>query len=98
MSYFVQDGSFTPEQVEFILQLPALSAPPGVKPNFDHPNGVRELGYALVIVSSILAAISMAVRLHWRFMITRKFAIQDVLFIAALVRAPGTLYAKVNKS
>jgi hypothetical protein len=71
--------------MEALLNEPALNPPPGVVPNFADPGGSQSIGYGIVIASSIISTIAVLARLMSSIAL-KKFLIEDLLMVAALVR------------
>ena len=70
--------------MEAILDAPAMQPPLGVVPNFADPGGSQSIGYGIVIASSIISTVAVLVRLISSIAL-KKFLIEDVLMVAALV-------------
>ncbi|RYP70116.1 hypothetical protein DL771_005628 [Monosporascus sp. 5C6A] len=87
--------SMSPEEkaayMNEILEGPALTPPPGVVPDFENPGGSNSLGYGLVILSAILATITILLRVATRYSM-RKVHIEDAFLLAAYDLFGGHLY------
>lgn len=67
-----------------LLEGPALEPPLGASSNFDHPGGSHAIGYGVVLLGSIVAALAVLLRL-WSRALLKTFRIEDALLISALV-------------
>lgn len=74
----------TPEELQTVLDGPALARPDGVAPG-PLNQGNHAIGYALVIFPALLCTIAVAARLASRFAMKR-IGIEDILIVCALVR------------
>jgi hypothetical protein len=73
-----------------LLDGPALEPPPGVIPNFQDPGGKHALGYGITLLGCVLAGIAVLLRFHSRVLLKR-FAIEDLLLLSALVSTPARI-------
>lgn len=67
----------TPEQIEAILNGPALPPPDGVKPDFENPPNNNGLGYGLLTMMLAIGTIAILLRLLGKGFKTRKLRIED---------------------
>ena len=67
----------TPEQLETLLNGPALAPPPGVVPNFVDPPNLYRTGVAVQIVTLILSTFAVAMRLYTKARMMRQMAAAD---------------------
>lgn len=74
----------TPDQLQMLLDGPALARPEGVAPG-PLNQGNHALGYGIVITSCVLCGLAVAVRLTSRISM-KKLRIEDFLIVCALVR------------
>ncbi|KAI4910494.1 uncharacterized protein J4E92_010422 [Alternaria infectoria] len=74
-----------------LLEGPALEPPLGASSNFDHPGGSHAIGYSVVLLGSIVAALAVLLRL-WSRALLKTFRIEDALLISALGLFAGHSY------
>jgi hypothetical protein len=67
---------------------PAMVPPPGEVSNFDSPDGNHTLGFAIIITGSVIATLSVVVRLISRALTKRWFGLADAFLVCALVCVP----------
>lgn len=72
-------ANFTPEQLQTLLNGPALGPPTGVLPNFTNPPNENTLGYALLIACASLCAIMVGIRVYAKAVCLKKMDIEDCL-------------------
>jgi hypothetical protein len=72
-------AAIPPAALEKILNGPAATPPPGLKPNFDHAKNERsqELVLALMIICIILVTSATFSRLYSRIFVQKQFHIED---------------------
>lgn len=63
--------------LEQLLEGPGLEPPPGVLPNFIHPQSQSAANLACNITCLIVATICVAIRVYTRFVITRSHGWED---------------------
>ncbi len=72
------DLSITPpDQLEEILNGPALVPPPDVVPNFETPSNKNDLALFIQVICLISATLFFAMRIFVRFIILKTFRIED---------------------
>ncbi|KAI4947914.1 hypothetical protein J4E86_008431 [Alternaria arbusti] len=74
-----------------LLEGPALEPPLGASSNFDHPGGSHAIGYGVVLLGSIVAALAVLLRL-WSRALLKTFRIEDALLISALHVHLGSIF------
>lgn len=67
----------TPEQLQVLLNGPALPPPPGVIPQLDHPPNLQGTGIAVQIVCLVLSTIALCMRLYTKTRIIRQLVPAD---------------------
>jgi len=77
-----------------LLEGPALEPPLGTTSNFDHPGGSHAIGYGVVLLGSIVAALAVLLRLCSRALL-RTFRLEDALLLSALVSV--SVYKRLHK-
>ncbi|KAI1734395.1 hypothetical protein F4680DRAFT_438625 [Xylaria scruposa] len=86
----MSSGDHTPS-MEDLLEGPALEPPPNTVPDFIHPGGSHTLGYGLVLLGSIVAAVAVLIRLRSSLLL-RKIRIDDGLMVSSLGLFGGYQY------
>ncbi|KAI1753690.1 hypothetical protein F4782DRAFT_495359 [Xylaria castorea] len=71
----------TPEELQALLDGPALAPPPGVVPQFDNPSNLRLATLAVPITSVIVATLVLMMRVYTRISVVHKFNIADYSII-----------------
>ncbi|KAI4089059.1 MAG: hypothetical protein LQ344_005630 [Seirophora lacunosa] len=71
----------TPEQLQVLLNGPALPPPPGVIPQLDHPPNLQGTGIAVQIVCLVLSTIALCMRLYTKTRIIRQLAVYVGYFV-----------------
>ncbi|KAF2235595.1 hypothetical protein EV356DRAFT_523099 [Viridothelium virens] len=74
----------TPEQLQAILNGPALPPPPGVQPNFIDPHNFWLVGVIVVSLGFSIATLSLMMRLYTRCFIMRQVGIEDLRVVGVL--------------
>ena len=67
----------TPEQLQALLDGPALAAPPGVIPNFSDPPSSYDAAVAINIVFLALSTLTLAMRIYTKARIMHQMALAD---------------------
>ncbi|KAM0803469.1 hypothetical protein BDR22DRAFT_970763 [Usnea florida] len=70
-------SSPTPEQLQALLNSPALTPPPGVVPNFVDPPNSYDAAVAINIVFLVLSTLSLAMRIYTKVRIMHQMALAD---------------------
>lgn len=70
--------------LEQLLEGPGLQPPPGVLPDFIHPQSQSAANLACNILCLTVATLCVAIRLYTRFVITRSHGWEDCEFYVAL--------------
>ncbi|KAA8647058.1 hypothetical protein EYZ11_006990 [Aspergillus tanneri] len=69
--------------LEQILQLPAATPPPGVKPNLVDPPNLKAAGLAVILVFWILCTVLLIVRLYTKILVIHKVNLSDYSILLA---------------
>ncbi|KAI0023352.1 hypothetical protein F4780DRAFT_77269 [Xylariomycetidae sp. FL0641] len=92
----IDTSQMTPEEKEAFLNLPALTPPPGVIPNFDNPPNQDAMVLGVTIFCLVIATIAVAIRAYAKIFCFRKVRYEDgfilIGFAAFLASAWDTLY------
>ncbi|KAK8029843.1 hypothetical protein PG993_011134 [Apiospora rasikravindrae] len=75
----------TQDEIEALLNGPALTPPLGVKPNFESPPNHNGIGYGLISAMLAIAAIAIACRIYTRIIHPRRIRVEDGLGIASFI-------------
>jgi hypothetical protein len=67
----------TPEQIQALLERPALAPPPGIEPNFVNPPDLKAVDYAVMSIAILLPTIAIALRLYTKAFVIRKPGLED---------------------
>lgn len=67
----------SPEEIESLLNGPALPPPDGVEPNFEDPPNHNALGYGLLSAMLAVGTIAMFFRILARVIKPKRFYIED---------------------
>jgi hypothetical protein len=70
-------SNLNPEQLEALLNGPALKPPPGVVPQLDNPPAYRTASTALPVVCLVVATLGLAMRLYTRIRVLRQVNLAD---------------------
>lgn len=70
-------SDLTPQQLQALLDGPALPPPPGIIPQLDHPPNLRTTGNAVQIVCLVLATLALCMRLYTKAAIIRQIVLAD---------------------
>ena len=70
-------SSPTPEQLQALLNGPALAAPPGVISNFSDPPSSYDAAVAINIVFLVLSTLTLAMRIYTKVRIIHQMALAD---------------------
>lgn len=70
-------SSPTPEQLQALLNGPALKPPPGVVPNFIDPPNLYDTAIAVQIVTLVLSTVAVAMRIYTKVRIIHQMAAAD---------------------
>lgn len=54
----------SPEQLQALLEGPALAPPPGVLPNFTDPPNLRRTGVVALLVTLVLSTLAVTMRIY----------------------------------
>lgn len=65
----------TPEQLQVLLNAPALAPPPGIIPNFTDPPNLHRTGVA--VQALLLSTFAVAIRIYTKARIMRQMAAAD---------------------
>ncbi|KAI1827654.1 hypothetical protein F4861DRAFT_492070 [Xylaria intraflava] len=76
-------SALTPEQLEALLNGPALAPPPGVIPRLVNPPSHRTATFATAIASLVVATLVIMMRLYTRVSVVRKISIADYSILIA---------------
>jgi hypothetical protein len=71
----------TPEEIEAILNGPALPPPNGTVPNFDNPPNNNPAGYAGLTIMLVIATMAIIFRFVARMSKTIRLQIEDGMYI-----------------
>ncbi|KAI5861303.1 hypothetical protein GGS23DRAFT_606225 [Durotheca rogersii] len=72
-------ASLTPEQMEALLNGPALTPPPGVIPNFDNPPNLNHISSVAIPVCLVATSLAFLLRTYTRVVILKKIQLPDIL-------------------
>lgn len=67
----------SPEELDALLNAPALEPPPGVTPIFDNPPNDNVYSWGMTTVCMIVATICLCLRWYVRISLDRKVRIED---------------------
>ncbi|KAK8062512.1 hypothetical protein PG997_014609 [Apiospora hydei] len=67
------------DEIEALLNGPALAPPPGVEPNFENPPNHNGTGYGLISAMLAIAAIAMACRIYTKIIHPKRIRIEDAV-------------------
>ncbi|KAH9904349.1 hypothetical protein F4778DRAFT_789932 [Xylariomycetidae sp. FL2044] len=70
------------QQVELYNTLPALAAPEGVIPSYDHPRLRNDVTIPVLVISLTLTTVLFALRLYSRLFVVKKFRLEDYIGLA----------------
>ena len=70
-------AALTPAQQVTLLEGPALTPPPGIRPNLDDPPNRNVLTYGVLFTCAGFAAIIVAVRLYAKAFCNRRVDVED---------------------
>lgn len=70
-------SALTPEQLEALLNGPALAPPDGVIPNFDNPPNQTYIGAAVVPICLAATTIAVLLRVYARIFCVKKVGLPD---------------------
>ncbi|KAI0398685.1 hypothetical protein F4802DRAFT_186505 [Xylaria palmicola] len=87
-----------PAELSQLLDKPALTPPPGVTPNFEHPPNWNTLTYAVVGISITLVAISASFRIIGRWIFSKQFNLADYLLLPLLGLYAGVIYVLLGEA
>ncbi|KAI1772243.1 hypothetical protein F4818DRAFT_180229 [Hypoxylon cercidicola] len=76
-------SSLTPEQLEALLNGPALAPPDGIVPNFDNPPNKNYISAAVVPLCLTVTTIAVLLRVYARIFCVKKVGIPDALMAVA---------------
>ncbi|KAK3368462.1 hypothetical protein B0H63DRAFT_441713 [Podospora didyma] len=69
--------------LDALMNGPALPPPPGVVPNLVHPGNKNGLALFVLIFCSVISTICVLVRAYGRFVLLKRFQLEDALIISA---------------
>ncbi|KAI1129660.1 hypothetical protein F5Y10DRAFT_263886 [Nemania abortiva] len=89
-------SSLSPEELQALLDGPALPPPPGVVPNLDNPPNHNDAGLATIIVLLALATIAMGLYAYGRIFHLKRFHVSDIIGCAAYVVFVAFIWANLR--
>ena len=85
MSSSLREGAifanFTVHDLAAFSDIPVLLPPPGIKPNFENPDGNNKTFFALTSILLLVATILIANRIYVKIHIVRKYTLDDCKII-----------------
>ncbi|KAH8809405.1 hypothetical protein F5884DRAFT_845544 [Xylogone sp. PMI_703] len=85
--------SLSSDEIATLLSTPALAAPPGVTPNFDHPPNRNGLAWFVTTFCMIIATFCLLLRAYDKVFLLRKMRLEEVLMVFAYGAYWATAYA-----
>jgi len=73
-------ANLTPQQLQALLEGPALAPPLGVIPQLTHPPNLRATGVAVQVVCLILATLAICIRVYTKARIIGQVVLADCQF------------------
>lgn len=67
----------SPEELDALLNAPALEPPPGVTPMFDNPPNRNDYAWGITTVCMLVATLCLCLRWYVRIWLDRKVRIED---------------------
>ncbi|EYE93879.1 uncharacterized protein EURHEDRAFT_459029 [Aspergillus ruber CBS 135680] len=83
----------SPEELDALLNAPALEPPPDVTPMFDSPTNRNDHAWGITTVCMLVATLCLCLRWYVRIWLDRKVRVEDVMAICAYGAHCGTAYA-----
>ncbi|KAI0845671.1 hypothetical protein F5Y00DRAFT_245741 [Daldinia vernicosa] len=71
------------DQQQAALNAPALAAPDGVTPNFDHPSNNNALAYGVIAACVVVSSLCMIIRFYARIFLFKKLKPEDYMILLA---------------
>ncbi|KAI1267563.1 hypothetical protein F5Y18DRAFT_443315 [Xylariaceae sp. FL1019] len=79
------------QQVAIYDATPALAPPPGVVPDYDHPDARNDVTITVLVVSLFLTTLLYSIRLYSRIFIVKKLRLEDYVGALAFVAYVGLI-------
>ncbi|RWA14416.1 hypothetical protein EKO27_g687 [Xylaria grammica] len=93
--FTIDTSNLSPEQLEEVMNGPALDPPPGVVPNFDHPPNENYWGIAADVICSFVVLVVVVLRACAKIFCIKERHIEDWLMVPALFIYGGGVYCDI---
>ncbi|KAI1463143.1 uncharacterized protein F4812DRAFT_447789 [Daldinia caldariorum] len=76
-------ANLPPDQQQIALNAPALAAPPGIIPDFDHPGNNNGLAFGVIAACTVVTTLCLLIRFYARIFLFKQLKLEDYMILAA---------------
>lgn len=81
----------TPEQLDAVLEMPAMAPPTGEVSNFINPPNQNGMAVGIMVLCVVVTTLCLLIRAYARLILLKRIQAQEYLIVAAFVRSPSPL-------